>query len=302
MRKENSKFKKILVTVVFIVILFIQGNWAKAQFTPVNYLNSRFGQTVANGPNQNTWIRSIGIGNFTNPPGGLPSDETHAFLHVNSNYLLLPQNGSIASLGEVFRTDCPANQSTYWRMWRGFKSVGDIFSQYSLNDIENDNFSMQATVRDITFHTQPFDVNIIGEERMRIVGKEHSFEGIDILPGNVGIGTKHPTQKIDVVGNARIRQVPPGDFDRALVIDGDGVLHWRNFEGGGPDTSLGGNTQGFVGVGTDNPIAALHVANGDIAVTDDDSGIILKASNGDNYFRILVDDNGNLYTEQVNIK
>ncbi|MDD3861062.1 MAG: hypothetical protein PHW83_12760 [Bacteroidales bacterium] len=297
MGKKNLKTKKILVAVLFVGIFFMQGNLAIAQFNPQGGPASRFGQTDANGPIQNHWIRSIGIGNFTNN-----GDMTHAFLHVNSNYLLLPQNGSIANLGEVFRTDCPANQSTYWRMWRGFKSVGDIFSQYSLNDIENDNFSMQATVRDITFHTQPFDVNIIGEERMRIVGKEHSFEGIDILPGNVGIGTKHPTQKIDVVGNARIRQVPPGDFDRALVIDGDGVLHWRNFEGGGPDTSLGGNTQGFVGVGTDNPIAALHVANGDIAVTDDDSGIILKASNGDNYFRILVDDNGNLYTEQVNIK
>ncbi|HOZ52980.1 MAG TPA: tail fiber domain-containing protein, partial [Chitinophagaceae bacterium] len=352
MGKENLNLRKILVTVLFTTIMLIQGNVTNAQFNPVNYLNSKFGQTDANG-NQSNWIRSIGIGNFTNN-----GDMTHAFLHVNSNYLLLPQNGSIANLGEVFRTDCPANQSTYWRMWRGFKSVGDIFSQYSLNDIENDNFSMQATVRDITFHTQPFDVNIIGEERMRIVGKEHSFEGIDILPGNVGIGTKHPasmlhigdftasvagwrewmdigtfyssilgldnmyvglqyndvfdkndaiinwgnnpttqptsydhlrfvftanafvglpasgedgleiarmvsdgthgfmgigdfftendepTETLDVKGNARIRQVPQGDFDRALVIDDDGVLYWRNFEVGGPGTSLGNECDG----------------------------------------------------------
>ncbi|HNQ68278.1 MAG TPA: hypothetical protein PKN32_07860, partial [Bacteroidales bacterium] len=193
MEKENLNLRKILITVLFTTIMLIQGNVTNAQFNTVITPGSRFGQTDANGPNQNIWIRSIGIGNFTNN-----GDMTHAFLHVNSNYLLLPQNGSIASLGEVFRTDCPAGQSTYWRMWRDFKTVGDIFSQFSTDIIENDNFSMQATVRDITFHTQPFDENIIGEERMRIVGEEHSYEGIDILPGNVGIGTKHPTSALEV--------------------------------------------------------------------------------------------------------
>ncbi|MDD3860161.1 MAG: hypothetical protein PHW83_08175, partial [Bacteroidales bacterium] len=113
MKKKNIKTKKILIAVVFVVTLFLQGNLAIAQFNTQGMFGSRFGQTQAGG-NQNTWIRSIGIGNFTSN-----NDETHAFLHVNSNYLLLPQNGSIASLGEVFRTDCPANQSTYWRMWRG---------------------------------------------------------------------------------------------------------------------------------------------------------------------------------------
>ncbi|HNQ68728.1 MAG TPA: hypothetical protein PKN32_10140 [Bacteroidales bacterium] len=49
-------------------------------------------------------------------------------------------------------------------------------------------------------------------------------------------------------------------------------------------------------------IFILYIANGDIAVTADNSGIILKAKDGDNYFRILVDNNGKLYTEQVNIK
>jgi len=137
-----------------------------------------------------------------------------------------------------------------------------------------------------------------------------SDEGLEVArmvsngtDGSMGINIdENPTETLDVDGNARIRQVPFGEFDSVLVINGDGVLHWRNFEGGGPGTSLGGNTQGFVGIGTKNPKAALHVANGDIAVTDDDSGIILKASNGENYYRILVDDNGNLYTEQVNIK
>ena len=91
---------------------------------------------------------------------------------------------------------------------------------------------------------------------------------------------KNPTQTLDVDGNARIRDVPFGEFDSVLVINGDGVLHWRNFESGVPGTTLGGN----------------------IAVTAEDSGIILKAKDGENYYRILVDNNGTLYTEQVNIK
>ena len=81
MGKENLNLRKTLVTVLFTTIMLIQGNVTNAQFNTVINPDSRFGQTDANG-NQNTWIRSIGIGNFTNPPGGLPSDETHAFLHV----------------------------------------------------------------------------------------------------------------------------------------------------------------------------------------------------------------------------
>jgi hypothetical protein len=137
-----------------------------------------------------------------------------------------------------------------------------------------------------------------------------SFEGLEVARmvsygnfGRMGINLgENPTQTLDVDGNARIRQVPEGEFNRALVIDDDGVLHWRNFTSVGPGTTLGNDTQGYVGIGTDNPVAGLEVANGDIAVTADASGIILKANNGENYYRILVDNNGTLYTEQINIK
>ncbi|MCL4816751.1 MAG: hypothetical protein KJZ56_08930, partial [Flavobacteriales bacterium] len=59
-------------------------------------------------------IRSVGIGNFTSN-GAF----TNAFLHVNSNYLLLPSNGTITSLGEVFRTTGPAANVNAWRMFTG---------------------------------------------------------------------------------------------------------------------------------------------------------------------------------------
>ncbi len=39
----------------------------------------------------------------------------------------------------------------------------------------HDNFGIQASENDITFHTIPLD-NGIGEERMRIVGDEHDHD------------------------------------------------------------------------------------------------------------------------------
>ena len=54
-----------------------------------------------------------------------------------------------------------------------------------------------------------------------------------------------------------------------------------------------------VGIGTNSPKAKLEVANGDIAVTSIGKGIILKATNGENYYRITVDNTGKLSTELI---
>jgi len=220
----------------------------------------------------------------------------------NNPVSLLHIDGTNDNTGEVFKTNTLNGLNTFWRMWRADKPIGNVFSRANGESIDRDNFSIQATAKDITFHTQPLDVNNdgIGEERMRIVGLEHDFAGVTVNPGNVGIGTQHPTQKIDVNGNARLRDLPNihnENLTKCVVVDDDGVLHWRDFGGGG--TTLRDNNQDFVGIGTKNPIAGLEVANGDIAVTTNASGIILKTNNGENYYRILVDDNGNLYTEKV---
>ncbi|MDD3740292.1 MAG: tail fiber domain-containing protein, partial [Bacteroidales bacterium] len=78
----------------------------------------------------------------------------------------------------------------------------------------------------------------------------HGFMGI----GDFFTENDEPTETLDVKGNARIRQVPQGDFDRALVIDGDGVLHWRDFESGGPGTSLGNDCELDLGDPGFNPL------------------------------------------------
>jgi hypothetical protein len=438
MEKENLNLRKILVTVLLtIIIILIQGNLVNAQFNPVNNFASKFGQTDANG-NQNNWIRSIGIGNFTNPPGGLPSDATHAFLHVNSNYLLLPQNGSIPNKGRVFRTDGPDTEDNMWQMFTGpdasATEKGRIFVPANSDDFviqasqpfgtirfqlgpmqrmilrdglaqvhlgignnfsdpqhmihvhttpiiinqpppasmigfthnltgasatdgflvginsdgvaelrQQENLPIRIFTNDGVLHEQRmiishdatsnvprvgigtsvltnprtflqigFDCNIAGngyrdwmdvgelivndkEDNMyfgftgRLFGlSDHvinwgsrdsiteqnrlrfvNTSGVDItIPsgspvglevarmvvsngeiGRMGIGNffalgEDPTETLDVDGNARIRQVPEGDYDRALVIDETGVLHWRNIEGG-LSTSLGGECDEF---------------------------------------------------------
>lgn len=106
-------------------------------------------------------------------------------------------------------------------------------------------------------------------DRLRFVFTANAFtglpasgtEGLEIARmisngtyGRMGIGdflsiNEDPTQTLDVIGNARIREVPQGSFNKALVIDDTGVLHWRNFEGGGTGASLGnicGGTENFL--------------------------------------------------------
>ncbi|MBI3510710.1 MAG: hypothetical protein HY064_08600, partial [Bacteroidetes bacterium] len=85
---------------------------------------SRFGEIAVSGFAANQ-TRSIGIGNFT-----ANAALTHAFLDINSNYLLLPTNVSIASFGEVFRTtsNAPAGTFNAWRMYTGAGIGTEIFN------------------------------------------------------------------------------------------------------------------------------------------------------------------------------
>ena len=48
----------------------------------------------------------------------------------------------------------------------------------------------------------------------------------------IGLGMINPTQKLDVDGNIRIRQVPiaPAELDSILLVDSDGVMYKRRLE------------------------------------------------------------------------
>ncbi|MBA3899116.1 MAG: tail fiber domain-containing protein [Bacteroidetes bacterium] len=66
-------------------------------------------------------------------------------------------------------------------------------------------------------------------------------------PGKIGIGltpSDPPTQTLDVNGEARIREVNQNDdLDQVLVIDNDGIVHWRDAStiGGGSGNMTASN-------------------------------------------------------------
>ncbi len=57
-------------------------------------------------------IRGVGIGPFPN------TQTTNSALHVNTSYMLTSSNYPNINFGEVFRTTCVADISTFWRMER----------------------------------------------------------------------------------------------------------------------------------------------------------------------------------------
>lgn len=201
---------------IAVAILSLISNWAFAQFQPVLFSTNSSWRTQAN-----PQVGRIGIGNFPNFTN-LPSALT-----INANLIPNPT-------GEVFRTTSNAT-GTNVNAWRLFTGAGNgtekgMIFNYGNNPVAADqtNFSLQASARDMTFHTLPIVSNTVGTERMRIVGET-----------------------------------------------------------------------GFVGIGTTEPKSALEVANGDIAVTAIGKGIILKSTNGNNYYRITVDNTGKLNTELI---
>ncbi|MFB6306140.1 MAG: hypothetical protein ABEH43_03980, partial [Flavobacteriales bacterium] len=153
----------------------IISNKISAQIQPFNTggnTTNYFGQTSAQGNNMRNWIRSVGVGNFEND-----NDFTNSFLHINSNHLLLPANGSISDMGEVFRTDVPGTAAPRWRMLKGGTETSMLFSPAN-----NNNFFLQATNGDMAFNTGG------SNERMRILGNN----------GFTGIGTESPLSKLHV--------------------------------------------------------------------------------------------------------
>ncbi|GIV35568.1 MAG: hypothetical protein KatS3mg031_3103 [Chitinophagales bacterium] len=120
-------------------------------------------------------------------------DNTIIYPNPADEWIQLPQNGSISSLGEVFRTDAPntSGNHTYWRMYHGGVQKFNINNPYNSNDI------FMGTVEDGTLNFFTNHTNY-SSPRMTITG------GTDATGGNVGIGTTKPTEKLEVNGNIKI--------------------------------------------------------------------------------------------------
>ena len=120
--------------------------------------------------------------------------------------------------------------------------------------------------------------------------------------GRIGINTKHPSAELDVNGGIKI-----GFAERSIP----GLLRFTGsgFEGynGNSWVSLGGVSDsrwqqtdndifyaaGNVGVGTEKPHTKLEIADGDIFISDIESGIIMKSADG-RCWRGTLDNTGSL--------
>jgi hypothetical protein len=133
--------------------------------------------------------------------------------------------------------------------------------------------------------------------------------------GRVGIGTETPLARLQVVTSNDANPLFIAAWDsRHFVIGGPassgGIgMSYDQTNNVGYITSLSPNVAfrnlalqavgGNVGIGTASPNARLQVAGGDIAITQQLSGLILRANNGTNCFRLLVNNTGQLGTEAV---
>ncbi|MBI4649465.1 MAG: hypothetical protein HY738_23415, partial [Bacteroidia bacterium] len=108
-----------------------------AQFNVTGAIGDRYGRTNATPAAQN--IKAIAIGNFTTFP--------RAALHVNTNLLTPPTNpNTMFTPGEVFRTDCPAGSSPYWRMLRGGSEIARFYNLFTDTDLRIETFSKNSRI------------------------------------------------------------------------------------------------------------------------------------------------------------
>ena len=187
---KTMKAVKIKSAIYTMIIIFcICANLAQAQWnwggTP---FNNRWGQT--NNLNPINTIKSIVVGDFTGN-GAIPQ----AALHVNSNFLTPPDGAFFYPQGNVFTTDCPAGNTTAWRMLKGGTEMGVLF-----NGAANNNLHIQASEPNSSMIFNTGGAN----ERMRITSD-----------GNVVIGSQ---------GKGLVLKAVDGDNYYLLTVNNEGDL------------------------------------------------------------------------------
>lgn len=102
--------------------------------------------------------------------------------------------------------------------------------------------AFQGTAASPNITDSPQAVSNNGLEVMRLYPERDTTNGLfGLTYGRVGIGdfsdqgvNEQPTHKLDVIGNARLRGLPDSIYfahealDKVVMVDNDGVLHWRS--------------------------------------------------------------------------
>lgn len=116
---KTFKFKLIL-SIVFLILLSesASSQWIMGGIFPDRYTITDNAPALFN-------VEAVGIGAFTTSP--------LSALHVNTNLL---STTPVFLPGEVFRTDCPNANNTFWRLYRGGTEFGTLFNNSGSNDFE----------------------------------------------------------------------------------------------------------------------------------------------------------------------
>lgn len=104
--------------------------------------------------------------------------------------------------------------------------------------------------------------NVASDNIATFVSADNSYKAVLKDNGNFGIGTNSPTQKLDVAGTARLRDVPNGNAenDKVLVIDNNGVVKKSSLPPS-PSFALYATSNNSVWRNADGVARALDLAN-----------------------------------------
>jgi hypothetical protein len=129
-------------------------------------------------------------------------------------------------------------------------------------------------------------LHVKGDDPVRILGDLSTLSGsesVDFMARNSQYGSD--------IGGMRIQRDPlSGDVNTLFLAAPYGNFPFERMR-------VGGN--GNVGIGTTTPTTRLQVSGGDEAITSQGSGLILRATDGDNCFKLTVNNVGVLSTAPI---
>jgi hypothetical protein len=169
------------------------------------------------------------------------------------------------------------------------------------NTIENNNIMIGTSANGAVGITNAIAIGTsakVTQSNSLVLGSIININGAN-ADTSVGIGVTAPSYKLHILdaSNAglRVETSQAGGRVASFAANGDFQIDAVNSPGGRFAVMEGGN----VGINTATPGAKLQVAGGDVAITTQSKGLILKATDGPNCVRLTVNNAGQLGTTFV---